>query len=368
MGIIIIIYMADYNIYRNCKIERTFTSFGKQKRDNMNYIIFDLEWNQPVDGRPNCERELLFEIIEIGAVKLNEKREKIGEFSELIRPVVYHKLNWHTQKMLKLKMADLRDKRSFPEVFESFINWCGEDAVFCSWGSQDLTELQRNMRYHKMSPLGKGPIAYYDVQKLYAIQREEEEVHRNLETAVDLMGMEKDIPFHRAYGDAYYTAKIFAKLDKQIIEEHISYDLFRIPASEKEEIKEFHGKEYQLITCGYKERTDVSENRKIITMNCYLCNNRSIRPKVRWFSTNTKIYYGACICPIHGPIKGRLKIRKNEQGLYFAEKNMIYTTVSEIEKIKEKKNAIKKKKVSEEKNENANRNKNVSQNIKKSKQ
>lgn len=39
----------------------------------MNYIVFDLEWNQNPDGRKHPDSRLPFEIIEIGAVKLNEK-------------------------------------------------------------------------------------------------------------------------------------------------------------------------------------------------------------------------------------------------------------------------------------------------------
>ena len=50
----------------------------------MNYIVIDLEWNQSpigeteVDGFP-------FEIIEIGAVKLNHNREIIDIFHELVK-------------------------------------------------------------------------------------------------------------------------------------------------------------------------------------------------------------------------------------------------------------------------------------------
>ena len=43
----------------------------------MNYIVFDLEWNQNPDGRRHPDSRLPFEIIEIGAVKLNEKFDVI---------------------------------------------------------------------------------------------------------------------------------------------------------------------------------------------------------------------------------------------------------------------------------------------------
>ena len=55
----------------------------------MNYIVFDLEWNQCPYGKDKENQRLPFEIIEIGAVKLNEKKEMTGEFHRLVRPMVY---------------------------------------------------------------------------------------------------------------------------------------------------------------------------------------------------------------------------------------------------------------------------------------
>ena len=40
----------------------------------MNYIVFDLEWNQCPYGKEKENKKLPFEIIEIGAVKLDENR------------------------------------------------------------------------------------------------------------------------------------------------------------------------------------------------------------------------------------------------------------------------------------------------------
>ena len=39
----------------------------------MDYIILDLEWNQAADSRDERSRMLTFEIIEIGAVKMNSR-------------------------------------------------------------------------------------------------------------------------------------------------------------------------------------------------------------------------------------------------------------------------------------------------------
>ena len=58
----------------------------------MNYIVFDLEWNQSSFGKKFSNKKLPFEIIEIGAVKLNSDLQEIGRFNELVRPKVYKNL------------------------------------------------------------------------------------------------------------------------------------------------------------------------------------------------------------------------------------------------------------------------------------
>ena len=42
----------------------------------MNYIVFDLEWNQNPSGKKTRNDRLPFEIIEIGAVKSKQQKKK----------------------------------------------------------------------------------------------------------------------------------------------------------------------------------------------------------------------------------------------------------------------------------------------------
>lgn len=78
-------------------------------------------------------------------------------------------------------------------------------------------ELQRNMKYYGRLSRIKGPVTYYDVQKLFAIRYEENDERRALEFATDKMGVEKKMDFHRALGDAYYTACILQKIEDEYI-------------------------------------------------------------------------------------------------------------------------------------------------------
>lgn len=172
----------------------------------MDYVVLDLEWNQASDSRDARNRLLTFEIIEIGAVKLNSRMEIVDTFEELIRPQVYDTMHHITEKLIGIHMKDLSGCRTFDVVMKDFLAWCGEDFMFGTWGPQDLTELQKNMRFFGMEPLGKGPVRFYDIQKLFSIAYEDQKVRRSLEYAVDYLQIPKDIPFHRAISDAVYTA------------------------------------------------------------------------------------------------------------------------------------------------------------------
>ena len=203
----------------------------------MNYIIFDLEWNQGVNRGEKRDKKMPLEIVEIGAVKLNEDREMISEFSELIKPQIYHEMHNITRKIIHIQMEELEKGKPFEEVMPAFLEWCGEDSLFCTWGGLDLLELQRNMTYYGMKPLSDRPIKFYDIQKLFSLAYEDGKSRRTLEYAIDLLDIKKDIPFHRAFSDAYYTAKVFDKIEDPDVLERFSFDIYTPPDSRDKEIE-----------------------------------------------------------------------------------------------------------------------------------
>ena len=73
----------------------------------MDYVILDLEWNQSSRGEEEVTRILPFEIVEIGAIKLNKTRKMIDEFNELVKPQVYHEMHHITRKLIHLQMEQL---------------------------------------------------------------------------------------------------------------------------------------------------------------------------------------------------------------------------------------------------------------------
>ena len=75
----------------------------------MNYIVFDLEWNQSPGGKKYSNSRLPFEIIEIGAVKMNEQREVVDVFQRLVKPQVY---NWIHDSIHEVIHVDYKDRQT----------------------------------------------------------------------------------------------------------------------------------------------------------------------------------------------------------------------------------------------------------------
>lgn len=298
----------------------------------MNYIILDLEWNQSSTGEEEVSKILPFEIIEIGAIKLNSSRKMIDEFSELVKPQVYHEMHRITSKLIHLQMNQLQQGSFFPEVMKQFQDWCGDDYIFCTWGPLDLVELQRNIRYYGLEPLADGPFRYLDVQKLFSIAYEDRKSRRTLEYAIDFLNIEKDIPFHRAFSDAYYTAKVLARLEERVLSNY-SYDVFHLPKDKESEVHVIFDDYAKYISRGFADKTEAIADKTVMGTKCYLC-HKGLRKKIRWFTPNGKHYYSVSYCDKHGFMKSKVRIRKSEDDMIYVVKTDKFITEEEVSDIR----------------------------------
>lgn len=307
----------------------------------MNYIVLDLEWNQCPGGKEDEVEGLPFEIFEIGAVKLNENRERVDAFSCYIRPQVYKELHYVAKGLTHASMEALQGGRYFADAVTDFFAWCGEPGSYrmCTWGTSDLVELQRNMNFYGVeSPLQQS-LFYYDVQKLFSIDKEDGKVRRALEAAVDMLGIGKDIDFHSAISDAEYTAKIMSRIDMERAGAYFSIDTYRIPERPEEEICVNYGTYEKYITMGYEDREVLVHSQKLLSTRCYLC-GRMARKRIRWFTMNSGMHYCLAECREHGYIKGRFKVRENEKGKYYAQRVLKITDEAGAEEIRQRQQEV----------------------------
>ena len=87
----------------------------------MHYIVVDLEWNQPMSFDSSVFRQvgdrLVFEMIQIGAVKVDDKYQVVDSISIPIRPQYYVKIHPRIRKMTQLGAEELADAPTFNDVF-----------------------------------------------------------------------------------------------------------------------------------------------------------------------------------------------------------------------------------------------------------
>lgn len=311
-----------------------------------NYIVFDLEWNQSANGKERSIPHFPFEIIEIGAVKLNEAFQMVDEFHRLIRPQVYTQMHHAISEVTHMDMKELRNSGElFPDAAADFLSWCGGDAVFCTWGNMDLLELQRNMDYYHMDNPFPKPLFYYDVQKLYGLFCREN-ARISLDSAVEEQSLLENRPFHRALDDAYYTGKLLTMLGHKpgpdTILPFLSVDYYRLPSDKKEEIRMTFPGYSKYVSRIFDTKEDAMEDKGVTEMMCYRC-GRMLRKKVRWFTPNQKTYFALACCPEHGYLKGKIRMKKVEEESVFVVKTLKLTDEEGAQNIIQRKEDVRKK-------------------------
>lgn len=73
-------------------------------------------------GKRWSNSRLPFEIIEIGAIKLNEEKEIVDSFQRLIKPQVYNWIHDSIHEVIHMNYKDLQNGTLFPQAITEFWN------------------------------------------------------------------------------------------------------------------------------------------------------------------------------------------------------------------------------------------------------
>lgn len=178
----------------------------------MNYIVLDLEWNQRLKAQNRITEpvRLRGEIIQIGAVKLDEDCTVTDTFKILISPVYYREMHRMVSDITGITTEELQKGLPFPVAFGQFKEWCGDEFVFLVWGIDDLDMLCDNMQLHNMDT-SHMPVTY-NLQLAFDNQVSKEKRQISLARAMEMLG-EPALRFHDALNDALNTAQICGHLD-----------------------------------------------------------------------------------------------------------------------------------------------------------
>ncbi len=279
----------------------------------MDYIVLDMEWNQPWPGSPSARKvlpvQIRGEIIQLGAVRVREDQTVADEFQVLVKPKYYRRLNRRVGKLTGIKEAQLRDEGvGMTDAMKSFRRWCGEDVIFLTWGFDDITILRENLQLYGMED--NWVSRWYNLQMIFNAQTDGTNSQKALKTAMEIFGIEPSRPAHDALGDAYHTALIAARLD-------LKRGTAEYEKALKEHVDGFHGAE--LPGCiNRKVFYDYTDKRAALAAMsgkenlCPTCGRQMLGS--RWFAQPGRRYMDLATCPEHGKFLIRVRLSNQPAG------------------------------------------------------
>ena len=113
----------------------------------MIHIVIDLEMNPVGKAFKDVRKFLNDEVIEIGAVKLDENYRQIEEFQCYVRPE-YGTITKHITRLTGITDEKVADRPTFVEQFKKFMEWTGTpDMTIYSWSNSDINQLKSECSY-----------------------------------------------------------------------------------------------------------------------------------------------------------------------------------------------------------------------------
>lgn len=179
----------------------------------MQYIVMDMEWNNAYSKKLGA---FVNEIIEIGAVKLDDSLRVLDTFSVIIKSKIGKKLRGRVKTLTHLTNEDISNGIPFEDAFSQFENWVGpEDNVFLTWGDGDIRTLVKNCEYFLN---GKKPLFirhFADLQKYCQSYTDAAASGQQLglSAAAEKLGIDPEaFPHHRALDDSKLSVVCLQKV------------------------------------------------------------------------------------------------------------------------------------------------------------
>ena len=179
----------------------------------MNYILLDLEWNDTY-----CKKTHGFvnEIVEFGAVKLDEQFNEIDRFSKIVRSSLTKRLSNRFKQLTGMTNEQMQSGILFCEALDMYKKWAGEDIITLTWSNSDLHTLYHNCMLFTGSSKDAVVGKYVDLQRYFqhelSLLGNEVKNQISLSNAAALFNINfSDESLHHALDDSEIAAAILRK-------------------------------------------------------------------------------------------------------------------------------------------------------------
>ena len=179
----------------------------------MSIVFLDLEWN---NAYSKFHHRFVNEIIEIGAVKLDDQYNEIDRFDIIIRSQITNRLGGRFKTLTNISNEEMREGVPFDEAVKRFLSWCGKDFLTVTWSNSDLYAIIENFQlFYNEFPKNFFE-TYLDLQRFYhSVFKRDNGNQISLKAAAESLEISlEDVALHRASDDSAVTAEIFKKIAK----------------------------------------------------------------------------------------------------------------------------------------------------------
>ncbi len=279
-------------------------------------IVIDLEWNQAMSAKSSVFNRLPIrlrgEIIQIGAVRLDDDWTPCEEFQIDVKPVYFNKMHYKVKKLTGIDSARLSSACGFKEAFEKFRAFCGEDCTFYTWGYDDKGIMEQNIIIHDLD--WDWIRGWVNLQIIYNYQTEGDNNQKSLAAAMEHFEIEQTRVAHDALGDAYNTALVCSRLDMErgLAEYEAAQHRLSTKASAGADGGESVPDALEHLTfSGYATKSAAFSDERLTGVRCPGCGGAL--QLSRWVNQGDKRYMTLGECAEHGKYLVRVKLRFTEE-------------------------------------------------------
>ena len=120
----------------------------------MKYVVIDLEMN-PIASVYKAERTICkLEVIEIGAVLLDETYQEIGSFVTLVKPYFNSRIEKRYEKLTGIKTSMVESAPYFDDALHMFFSWCNSiqgEIQIIQWSDNDFAQISKEIQLKNIS-------------------------------------------------------------------------------------------------------------------------------------------------------------------------------------------------------------------------
>lgn len=179
------------------------------------YVVVDLEMCNVPKGIKREVYNWRNELIQIGAVLVDESLNIIDEFMTLVSPE-FGAIDNFIEKLTGISRKAVQGAPKIKEALEMFVNWLPNDAVLVSWSENDENQIRKEIEAKNIIVEGLDNFLdnWIDCQKTFGEKMNAQKNYK-LSEALIIADIDYDEGEHDALVDAKNTAQLFIKMERE---------------------------------------------------------------------------------------------------------------------------------------------------------